>query len=1346
MSPDSGLGSFDPANFAGNPNPPPKIPEAPKQQPAAAGPETSAGTGALPPSSAGGGGTQAPLSLPAPKSGEENSYSVVRTGDGSLVGFADTREGPVRLLTVNGPEAQRVFHQEDADTVLGKVASYDAGSKTWKNVPEDTIRALAQGRPAMADYWKQHYDLSEEEALKGALAEKVLAGQMTEAEYRDQAHLATLKEQLAERPDMAWFGKAGIVADAVHHPVEAAGRAVESAGGTAAELISGIAKSLKEILKDTAVGVAAGAAAGAGATIPLGPPGMLVGAGTGAGWGARAGMAKAFYDMHRRDTAAKMLDQGYDAATVRKVAPVSGAISAALMSVGFKFLSPLAKSRFLSGLAASTVAKRALASWVVKEGATGAGLMATQAAVDEATNNIVATVKQRPELLDDPKTALLHVMDAGAKGAAGTVLVGGAAELAGRAARTGLALGREPGGGSPTPPGGIPSSAARTEPGSRGSPSGAAGTPLQASPSTAQGQTPAAAGISSNSSPEINITPEDVKVKANAEARPVLEAEAAKIGADPTDPRFTQDLFNYHNDQIHWAKKVMGIGKDLGKMTPAEKMALFERMKNLPEEQKAEIEKAYLRSSPIVAALLRKATAEASGAEDVAYKTWAKTDTKAARIAAENAAREAEAAKPPPPPPVETAPPPGAGRPDEGGRRYFQGPEAIKAGVTEQSTGKNLRDEFLGYYREQVARGNQLLRRFDREVADPMERAAIVHFADAGGDLGLIAEAAHDESIPQAARDAYERALNLSPEGQKWAATFKQFFAEAAQVGEEQGVLKSTRENYFNRVYQPAEGKAPSGVESSGNLRPSTSHARERVFDTLYDAYKAGMKPATTDPADLVRTYNNTMAKAVGSRQLLDAMQEQNLGGWKTKQPRGWEQVGDLEKNVPLKDKGGEVIITDTGDQAISRTKFYAPSELARSLKAITEPDLLRQIPGVSKAMEYQSVAKTLNLGFSLFHDISEAAQSLAAGPAGWSNFISPSEMTHRLETPEFEQQELDAIREGKLTSPIEHDNADFLKKVFNANPTMMDKLREVPGVKQALAVNDKHIESLFGKTIRFVKVNLFTQQKLAWMGEHPDIAVESPEYKQAMIEIGKHVNDVYGGQNWASRGVTKTGLALMRLTLLAPDWVVSNLNQVRDAIGGGGEATKLSRYHLATGALISTVALEGMNKIMTGHFTDKNPKGHELEVELSPDVYFSPFRGAPHDALTLYSMLAESGGAGAARFASGKGGPISRLVFTLGSGYQWNGLPVSPKNYKKGSFEEKLPKPVAGTYDEIAAAMKAGGPAPFGAVNTYDYWKQEGHLTLLGLLAVASGIGRYSKPPKEKGGDNSPISQGVKR
>jgi hypothetical protein len=434
--------------FPGDPNPPPKPPKARTAPPASEDTATLAAQGEY-------GHEDGQGNFVSPVFGESQDQGGATEPPPPLAeeqGAPDATGGPLpkqQFFVTNDPESGKstiyvddadhgvtpfseVRAGEDAQKILEAQGTYNEASKSW-DIPETVAKALAQGRPTPAAFWKASYDAGEAATVIGQNGVLFLEGKMTKEEVLAANHLPTLKAQLAEAPGMAWTGKDGIAAEMLKNPATAIAHGAEKAVGEAASWISAIKEVTKTALEGSAIGAAASvpvALTTAGATAVAPPVAAVAAAGTiagGATLGATAGTFVALTKMEAGNMASDWLTKGIPDEQIKKWAPVGGAVKAALWMGGFKYLPMPYKERLIGALAESPIAQKAMANWVVRyagESVGAGGLMAAQSAVGSFLNNMVATVANRPDLLEDPEKAAMNALEAGIGGMAGTAVLG----------------------------------------------------------------------------------------------------------------------------------------------------------------------------------------------------------------------------------------------------------------------------------------------------------------------------------------------------------------------------------------------------------------------------------------------------------------------------------------------------------------------------------------------------------------------------------------------------------------------------------------------------------------------------------------------------------------------------------------------------------------------------------------------------------------------------------------------------------------------------------------------------------------------------------------------------------
>jgi hypothetical protein len=666
-------------------------------------------------------------------------------------------------------------------------------------------------------------------------------------------------------------------------------------------------------------------------------------------------------------------------------------------------------------------------------------------------------------------------------------------------------------------------------------------------------------------------------------------------------------------------------------------------------------------------------------------------------------------------------PPVPPSEPDFSKNQYVKNePINIDLGKSDKEAGKNMVSEYVGVRNAQITRGNQLAREIKNEVPNITERQGMFWYKAANGDKAIIEEAlknpVYKEYYPQ-----FEAALNLSEKAKANLNKVSQYYTESGVVAQDIGTIRNVRENYMNRIYKPEPPVDYVKTEQARGLQQTTSHAKSRVFDTEFDALAGGKKFATTDIADALSVHNEEMARVNTARSLADTMVNNDIGAWHRPDniPEGWVKVGNLQKSIPIRDAEGKAVIGEGGNQVHSVSVFTAPKGIAKALSVIVDPNFTNKIELLKGIQKYQGLVKTGKLSFSMFHHWAITHQILTS--KGISAFKDLPQLMEKLTGGEFKLMEEDFARHNGITTLLS-DNQDVMRNLVDKEATLYGKITNLPGIKQVLKGAEWNSDLLFDKYQRYFKVMTYQKEVTGWLGSH--LNATDTEIALAKKSIAKGINNLYGGLNWETLGINKTNQSLLRLSLLAPDWTYSNLSTIGHAFTSGSPAGAIARRNLflcLTGGMILT---EGLNYWLTGHFTDKNKKGHEFEVEVSPNVYMSPIRGAPYEILRLIANVYDSGVEGVTRFLMGKVSPLASTGIGLTSGVDYTGKsiftgkPLYAKN-TTGAFGK--------TFNAAKFVALNSSPIPISAPNIVTYLNNTPNPTIEGALGLLTGLARYS-------------------
>lgn len=544
-----------------------------------------------------------------------------------------------------------------------------------------------------------------------------------------------------------------------------------------------------------------------------------------------------------------------------------------------------------------------------------------------------------------------------------------------------------------------------------------------------------------------------------------------------------------------------------------------------------------------------------------------------------------------------------------------------------------------------------------------------------------------------------------------------QYYKEQGIVSKAFGTIDEARANYqSSRLYkaEPLSGL----VKLSSSNKTFSAHSLERYYDNKWQALADGKEFRTMNYADALLDHGIEHTLVNHSRQLMDAMSKLKpipLGQWVRQVPDSWQQIGTTSKTVPMRDsKTGEMVLDEQGNQQQNKMVFAAPKGIANGLKALVDPNYFKNIRGYKELNEFQGIVKTGMVSASLYHHETIAAQILSS----LDGYKTLSELPKVLKDdlmsePGFRANEQVFLGYGGDTT-ILHENQDIMKLMDDDGK--LSRIVKAPFIKEISKLADANNRLLFHGMQRYGKVMTFSRNMAKWEGEHPGATQE--EIDAAGRGYAKSTNAQFGGLNWRALGIDRSALAFMRLTLLAPDWVVSSILKTKYAVGGGTAGSQ-SRWSLGSAVLGGIAVNQLINYMYTGHSTLENKKGHWLEAETAPDVYTNTVRGAPGELLKMMADVYESEGAqGFARYGEGKFSPVLSAGTTFFSGVNYAG-----QNIWKG--DNPLQKNVNGFWNVFSHVV----PAPFAISGAVSYAQREQNQSPTGWGLIASGLGRFSKP-----------------
>lgn len=396
------------------------------------------------------------------------------------------------------------------------------------------------------------------------------------------------------------------------------------------------------------------------------------------------------------------------------------------------------------------------------------------------------------------------------------------------------------------------------------------------------------------------------------------------------------------------------------------------------------------------------------------------------------------------------------------------------------------------------------------------------------------------------------------------------------------------RKDYINRIYVPSQ----SG-EAMRQRDMNTKHAERRMFKTISEAEAAGYKLAKTDAAELVMIYAHETTETAQARLMFHSafmVRDQEgdshiipiFHGEPSIAPRlkasakasGNQVAGnmaDLQNEVHSDTSSWSSIrnsIAKLTGKFKPETKGYAwkASPFAEYAGFWVHPDSLDVAASmlgerwdnrtVNTLLHVGAWSKFMTLGLSLFHHVAMAEATVAAlhGKAfKLKNGIIPvwawqadQKFKEEMEDPVFVG---NWIRSGLKMNPYPNiDNGIITKDLDRAIAWAKDRgnkpaLAAMGALKRYKGFMDLHLWTNF-----HAKAKLYT----AWFSYKQrldQLSREGKDVDDGMLreQIAEGINIGFGGMPWDRwMFATPKTRQFLQMSLLAPDWTVTNLNSMR--------------------------------------------------------------------------------------------------------------------------------------------------------------------------------------------------------
>jgi hypothetical protein len=551
-----------------------------------------------------------------------------------------------------------------------------------------------------------------------------------------------------------------------------------------------------------------------------------------------------------------------------------------------------------------------------------------------------------------------------------------------------------------------------------------------------------------------------------------------------------------------------------------------------------------------------------------------------------------------------------------------------------------------------------------QRVPDSVRRQAIIAWLQAGGDLRTLKLQA--SSVPEQYRRIWETAQRLTPGEERLARQVAADFKSKLEDGMNAGIVESAHDNYAPQIWKKPP-KAPEGQEGAEGYTayPGNWAAKldtrdpffyfHKAFHNYYEGIMAGGVPRSLDVADLVGVYNAAFNKALSSRavvkNLLDAKapdgmpvvmvsgKAERIGETgETSKPylidaryRGKAAVTADGRpyrslNQPALRDWKWVERADDGRNILVKGDMLVHPDVYGHLKHILEESPLREGAAgkiFKPLLATSAFLKSSKLALGIFHLATEAEHAIFHGTNPWLGKFKI----------DFTNPEQSGLVRGGLDLGMNDARSLFSEGLGSQGGI----LKYVPGLGK---VAGKVTDWLFKYYIPTIKMRMalhaLERNRSRYQGKLSADEINELTANQS--------NAAFGALNYRLLGRSPLLMDIMRLTVLAPDFLEARMKFVGQAFKPYGAEQR--RALLIMGATTYAGA-----RILNALFDDNN------DPHWAPKDAFAVFHGGRRYSLRTVLADAWHMFSDPRSFWYNRVSPITRTAIEATTSRDWRGI-----------------------------------------------------------------------------------------
>jgi hypothetical protein len=480
---------------------------------------------------------------------------------------------------------------------------------------------------------------------------------------------------------------------------------------------------------------------------------------------------------------------------------------------------------------------------------------------------------------------------------------------------------------------------------------------------------------------------------------------------------------------------------------------------------------------------------------------------------------------------------------------------------------------------------SQFTKEIKEAVPSKLKREALSNWIEAGGDDATLKRWADRSKL--AYKKGYDAALDLTPEEQDVGRGIINLHNSILKKAQAAGIVDQGIENYVQHIWDKDPGAARKIISqiNFAGLQPNPAFAKQRKIPTYFDGEKLGFTPKDKDVGFLTAAHIQAFNKAIASREYI-----QSLFAGKAEDGRPLATIAKASAvEIPGdgQDDYGAYLIKPNmkaGQNYLDYQPFDHPA-LRKWRWADTNPDTQKPVfvqgdaylhpdiydhvkNNLSRSALQAWTVKALGSEFRPGRLLLNASSEIKHVILSLSGFHQLTVTERAAEHGVFKREPLN-LEDTDQRFAVDHGLmvADFhAMQEFSEGVASGGIITKIPGIGTAY---DSYLTHLFKTVIPELKMATFRKELARNQKRYADLSED-----QAGMLTADQVNETFGGLNYKALGRNPTLQDVLRLGLLAPDFLESSTkSEVKAALPYG-------RSHLRA-ILVGAVALYTLARLL---------------------------------------------------------------------------------------------------------------------------------------------------------------------